>query len=268
MAWRLAVVALLLLPVSGAQLPSDDASDADGTAAENATLAAAPEPPSAQCRGAPCGFVTPILDLHFPDKPFCGANSPILSDEARKDCLPMLALGESLVLEGTVSWSWQFSDEGTYPNDPNTDIVIRFPRNERDPQWMQVTVEPAQFVISTATLMDPRYLDVDESDPTRPVIWYRYEGAITATLTRTADPTPEQVAEIMEREPRGIVKNIYVRATSNESGSYFTRAFGLDPVRFDYETAPAGASNDKPSPLPVVAWLPLVLLAMARRLAR
>jgi len=217
--------------------------------------------------GPPCGYITPLMDIDLPAKPMCGLGKIRFSEEDRANCLPLPANGGSVVLEGTLTWGWKISDDGVYPNDPMTDIVINFPGASGTPDWMDVQVEPSEFRISTATLADPQYLVTDTTDPAAPVFWYHFERPIKVTVTRTGDPTAEDLAKLhSQRQPPPDIQPVFVKARSNPSGNYYTSAFAVDIIQFDARVPTAGLPVEKDSPAPQLLAVLAAAVLLARRL--
>lgn len=219
-----------------------------------ATLLLASLAPLADASGGacnpPCGWIDPILELRFPEKPLCDA--PLGGRPDPATCIPVPEPGGSVVMEGTLVWWWDVSRDGTYPMDPNQDIQITFAPTPSDPDWIEVAVEPAMLSLSNADLADPANLrQVEEENTAVPVFWFWYERPITVTLTRTGDPT---AAELRTIEERGGYMPYFLKARSTESGDRFRQAFGVEEFRF----APPGGADDRDTPaapLAVVAAL-------------
>lgn len=208
--------------------------------------------PAAAACAPPCGYISPIIDLVFPEKPACGAGQAVLADGTPDDCLLLMERGGSVTLDGTLRWYWEISEEGTYPNDPQQDIEISFGGTQSNPDWLEVDVEPGGFTIDTVALFDANEnWRVDDSGA-EPRVWYWFERNITVTFTRTGDPSDDDLRLI---EDRGGVRSVFVKAKSTASGDRYKESFGVEEFRFDATAEPGlDALRDEEAP-----GLPLVL---------
>ncbi len=180
-------------------------------------------------------------------------------------CIPLPAVGDSVSFEGTVTWSWDITRDGLYPSDPSVPIVISFGGTDNNPTWMELNVEPATFTLDAATLAAPENQKLVLGDPMQPQLWFWYERPIQVTLTRTAEPTQEEVEQVADLDH--IVK-VHLKGRSNASGVYFREAFNVEAFRFDalgrIPSTPPG--NDAPGVGFVALGLALVVaVATVRR---
>jgi len=243
---------------------------AQAVAPEPVALAA---PAAAQCLAAaqapPCGYIVPQLSLDFPDKPPCKAASLGGAVDLTK-CIPLPAKGGSVTQKGILRWYWDITQDGDYPIDPATPIVIQFSGTATNPTWMKVAVDPPQFTLDAAAMVDPTNLKPDTS---KNQVWFWYEKPITVTITRTGDPNDAGLTKIGNAQG---VQKVFLKAKSNASGAYFKEAFGVEEFRFNACadpaigaaacTASAGSSKASPGPEPlaVLGILALALLAVRR----
>ena len=219
------------------------------------------------CAGPPCGYIVPLLALDFPDKPHCPGYG---ADVNRSMCIPLPALGGAFKAEGTMTWYWNVSQDGIYPNEPTQDIVVRLGASTINPAGLELAVEPAAVTLTTVDLLDPRRYVVDAEHGNR--VLYVYEVPITVTLTRTGDVdtggrendvwngfTPEDRERI---ETQGGYAAAFLRATSNASGDRFKEGFGLEEFRFS-DPGFAGGEQGRSASAPVGPVLAASLLALA-----
>ncbi len=215
--------------------------------------------PEAQDCAAPCGWVNPLINLDFPDKPKCGAGQAA-GNLDRSQCFALPALGDSVVLEGKLIWYWDMTNEGTYPNDPLTDIQVSFAGTASNPAWMEAKVEPEGFTIGTADLFNPTNFKVDQTDPTQNRVFFWFERPITLAITRTGDPTPQ---DLERAEARDGVLPFFVKAKSTESSDRYKAAFGVEEVRFDTLADPAFTDAEAATPAPGLALVAAAVAAAA-----
>ncbi len=203
----------------------------------------------------PCGWINPLIALDFDDKPLCRTYP--------SDCLAPPTT-ETLVLDGEFRWYWEVSEDGTYPDDPSTDIIVSFSGTASNPGWLDFKVEPETITITSADLVDPNRYITDSSDPSNVAVWYSYDAPITITFTRTGEPTADEMKRITER---GGVQSVFMKAKSTASSDRFKEAFGVEEFRFDAFTDPAlEATQDQEAPgVGLVAGLAAVALAARYR---
>ncbi len=169
----------------------------------------------------PCGWINPLIALDFDDKPLCRMYPT--------DCMQP-PVSEPLVLSGEFRWYWEVSEDGTYPDDPATDIVVTFSGTASNPEWVDFKVEPETITITSADLVDPNRYETDASDPANMAVWYSYNEPITITFTRTGEPS---AAEMTRIEERGGLQSVFLKAKSSASSDRFKEAFGVEEFRFD-----------------------------------
>src|SRR2546421_5037672 len=107
-----------------------------------------------------------------------------------------------------------------------TPIVIQFSGTATNPAWMKLSVDPAQYTLDAAAMLDPTNLKPDAS---KNQVWFWYSKPITVTIARTGDPTDAGVAKIASA---GGVQKVFLKAKRNASGAYFKEAFGVEEFRF------------------------------------
>lgn len=249
---------LALLPTASASTGDPAAGSAD-TAAACAASGAFP----------PCGYIVPQLALDFPDKPPCKA-ATLGGEVDLSKCLPLPADGESVVQKGTLRWYWDMTQDGTYPIDPQTPIVIQFSGTATNPKYLSLKVEPESFTLDAAAMASPENMKADAGGSK---VWFWYEKAITVTITRSGEPSEQDLEKISNA---GGVQKVFLKAKSNASGAYFKEAFGVEEFRFNAYQDPSiqaqsGGSESKGSPglgplaLVGVVGLALALVAFRRR---
>ncbi len=203
----------------------------------------------------PCGWINPLIAMDFDDKPRC---------RNLDDCLTPPAPGEEVTMQGLFSWYWEMSEDGTYLDDATTDIIVSFSGTASNPSWLDFTVEPESFAITSADLFTPTYMETRGEGP-EASLWYNYQVPLTVTFTRTGDPTPAELERIQDRAG---VQNLFVKAKSTESSDRFKAAFGVEEFRFLATEDPVIAeSMDEGIPAPglLVGVGGLVAAAFAAR---
>lgn len=220
----LASAALLVaaLPADGADLPLE-------AACLDAAAAASP----------PCGYIVPQLTLDFPDKPLCRAETlggPI-------DLSQCLALppegGEPVVQEGMLRFSWDITQDGSYPPDAacaqstatgGTEgcIVITFSGTATNPKWVDVKIEPETIVLDMVAMSSPDNVKVN---PETQQVMFLMEAPVKVTFTRTGPGTDDKSVQRIERA-QGATQ-VFLKAKSSASGQYYKEAFGVEEFRFD-----------------------------------
>lgn len=246
---------LLVCLLLAGSLPATAAPDAE---------AALPVPEAAAGACAPpCGYIIPLIDLDFPEKPACG--NPALGGDG--ECIPLPARDGSVSYDGVLRWYWEVSQDGTYPNDPQQPIVVSFSGTGSNPDFLEVAVEPPEFQITTADLFTPTNLKQDASDPAKPRVWFWYERPVTVTLTRTGDPTAEEIERAEQR--RGNFE-FHLKVKSSASSDRYREAFGLETFRFEGASVlpEEGGSEDTPLPAPWCVLAAIVATAATLRRRR
>ncbi|HUR61771.1 MAG TPA: hypothetical protein VM286_05340 [Candidatus Thermoplasmatota archaeon] len=182
---------------------------------------------SALCAGPPCGYITPIVDMEFAAKQKC-PGSPGSIDLSK--CTPVPARDQSVEAKGTFRYYWKESEDLTYPPDAQQPVVVTFSGVSTNPKWLTFKVEPASITIDAVALMDPRNLVVDQSNPASPVVYYEYKQDITVTFTHSGDPDAAALQKVAAK--KGLVE-LFLKAKSSASGTYFKEGFGVESFRFD-----------------------------------
>lgn len=164
-----------------------------------ALAAAAATPVQASDCAVPCGYIYPLLVLSFPD--YDGVN-------------PVDVEGGERVLEGSLTYRFDVTNEGYGLQDPQQEIRITF-EFPKKPAWVDVSMEPAEIPI----LVLPIYIVPDVSNPASPVANFVYTAPIALTVRATADAPDDAV-----------FSKALVFAKSTESGLY-KAAYGIKEVR-------------------------------------
>lgn len=217
----------------------------------------------------PCGYIVPIIDLDFPEKKTCGGSGLVFTGDSDRVCEELPALGESRQMQGSLTWYYDASEEPPYPKTSGEDIVVSFSGTRNNPSWLQMEVVPGEIRIDDVSLLHPDHFETEQTEQGGTVIWYRFRVDITATFTRTGDPTEAELERITDRD--GIVQ-VFLKAKSTESTNY-RESFGVEEFRFAaFEgdgsvTQPLqDADESTPGPaLPLLALAALCLAAMRRR---
>ncbi len=222
-----------------------------------------PDDHARECSGSspPCGYINPLLDLDFPDKPKCGI---AIGDVDSSKCIAMLEDGTTLRFPGTVRWYWKESEDTIYPPDLQAPIVISFSGTAGNPGWLTFAVDPPTFTIGLVELLDQRNSKVDDS-VSPPVVYYWFERPINVTFTRSGGPDPDKIAALAAHDS---ILDVYVRAKSSASGSTYNAGFGGEYFRFDGAGFVAGAAP-APTQTSPAGWLaPAAALAVITLLRR
>lgn len=166
--------------------------------------------PAAQaCFGVPCGRIYPVILIKIPDQ------EPVYDVE----------VGVPLVLDATLTFTFDMDAEGYTVTGPNEQIVIHF-EYPRKPRWADIAVEPPQIVVPVE---DPRYVQPStEAGGAQAQFVFTVPIQITATVTGQA----------ILRDGYDYAK-LLVFAKSSESGLYQS-GYGIKEVRI----APEGALHE------------------------
>ncbi|MES2154939.1 MAG: hypothetical protein V4510_07360 [bacterium] len=241
----LAIVATMLLPI--ASLPAQGQVDLRGAS-------------SCAARSPPCGYINPLLDLNFSDKPKCTGQAGAVD---LSTCIAMPEANATVTFRGTVRWYWKESEDTIYPPDAQKPVAITFATVPSNPSWMSFKVSPETYTIGVAELFNPTNSKVDQT-VSPPIVYYWFERPVNVTFTRTGTPTPDEVADLAAHD---YVVDVYVRAKSTESGSTYNAGFGGEYFRFDgtgFQAQPTTAQKASPAgwTAPVLA---LAAVAVMRR---
>ncbi len=221
----------------------------------------------------PCGYIVPIINLDFPEKQTCGGSGLIFTGEEERDCAGLPALGETVRLDGTLTWYYDASEEPPYPKQVGEDIVITFGGTRNNPGWLEMAVEPGEFRITDQDLVNPVYFETEGDPQTGTVLWYRYVQDLSVTFTRTGDPSAADLARIEDRD--GILQ-VFLKAKSTESSQTYRESFGVEEFRFMATQGPGAvespnaAANNNEAPgvaVPLLAVGALGAAVLARRRA-
>ncbi len=209
----------------------------------------------------PCGYIVPIIDLDFPDKQLCGGSGLVFTgDSEGADCTAVPAMAESMVIDGTLTWYYDASEEPPYPKAVGEDIVLSFSGTRNNPGWLDMAVSPSEMFITDADLVNPDYFHIEENSQGGQVIWFRYEQPISVTFTRTGDPTAAEAERIAGNDA---MLQVFLKAKSTESSSTYRESFGVEEFRFvsDAQSAAEGSPDPSANEAPGPA-LPLILAAL------
>jgi hypothetical protein len=219
--------------------------------------AQAPDRSSCLAFAPPCGYITPLMDLEFPEKPKCGAGAG-----GPSRCITIPEEGRSVSFAGKVRWYWKLSEDLTYPPDTQQPIVVSFSGTATNPKFLGLKVEPPQFTIQPSDLFDPRHMPTEGSGLAT-AVYYSYEQAVNVTFTRAGAPTAAELDRLAARDG---VLSVYLKAQSNANGAYFREAFGIEEFRFN-GTGLLATPETRGAPAP--GWaVPLMALAAAVLLTR
>lgn len=226
----------------------------------------AAESTDSECAAPPCGWIAPLLDLIIDDKPACGGGYILGGELNPADCLAPPQDGEPLVLEGTFRLYWELCEEATYLNDAQDPIEVRFSSTNRNPTFIDYSIEPSTFTLDTVTLFSPDYIVPGEKHDGSPTCWYDYQQPITITFTRNGDPGEADIESILNQN---CVAQYYVKIQSDESGERFKAGWGIEPFRFHMLNDPLGTEICEGKTTPALGAAPLVAglgaVALARR---
>ena len=186
----------------------------------------------------PCGYIVPQISLDFPEKPVCRAatlGGPIELSE----CLGLPAEGESITQEGIIRFSWDITQDGTYPPDAacaastasgGTEgcIVISFSGTATNPKWVGVQIEPESILLDAVAMANPDNMEVNAETQQ---VMFALEAPLKVTFTRESAEFDDKSLQRIERA-QGAVQ-VFVKAKSSASGQYYKEAFGVEEFRFD-----------------------------------
>jgi hypothetical protein len=190
----------------------------------------------------PCGYIMPTMDIVIEGKERCG--DAFSGDPT--GCPLLMEVEGSETYAATVVWHWDVTQDGTYPADPNQDIVITFAGIATNPAWLEFSTEPSELVITAADLADPANYRIDPESPGGPKVEFWMSWTVDITITRTAEPSAGELDRVYNK---GGLVTYAVKARSTESGSYFKRGFTLEEFRYDGRelfAAPAADDNESP----------------------
>ena len=216
---------LLALALVVAMAPAHAAPEAAPATLAAACLATAASPP--------CGYIVPQISLEFPDKPPCRAET-LGGPVDLSACLALPPVGGQAVQEGMMRFSWDVTQDGTYPPDascaaPGTPcIVVSFSGTSTNPKWVTLSIEPAEVVIEAADFADPANLRVTQE--TQQVV-FMLEVPLTVTFKRTGLGDDEASQKRIERA-QGATQ-VFLKAKSSANGQYYKEAFGVEEFRFN-----------------------------------
>ncbi len=204
------------------------------------------------CGSPPCGWILPILDIQIEGKMPCGGGQIIYAQGPPEDCFEILQPGESRTYPGVLQLKWEVSEEGTYPKEIGTDIVITFSGTANNAPWLALDVTGEEMVdgeyrLDDAALVDPANMRTVTNAAGQETVWFWFERNIDITFTRIADPDAESIKAIETRE--GVLA-FFVKTRSTESGPRFKEGFGIEEFRFNTCTDPEIARQVEPCPQP------------------
>jgi hypothetical protein len=119
--------------------------------------------------------------------PPCGPIPVVV--EIKTNAPKMLTFGEAeaLTLDGTVSFYINIDSDG-YWFDPQKPPELQF-RVNKQPPWVKTNVEPDHFTIP---ISDPQFVS-QEGSPDQ--LQYSWQAPIKITMTKSRDPTPDEVVK-------------------------------------------------------------------------
>ncbi len=226
----LASVALLMAALPTATAQTVDLPTSTEAPAAAACLDAADAPP--------CGYIVPQLTLDFPEKPLCRAESLGGPIDLSK-CLALPKVGEPIVQEGILRFSWDITQDGTYPPDAacaqstatgGTEgcIVITFSGTATNPKWVDVAIEPETIVLDMTQMASQDNIKVNQDTQQ---VMFQLERPVKVTFTRNALGDDDKSVQRIERA-QGVAQ-VFLKAKSSASGQYYKEAFGVEEFRFD-----------------------------------
>jgi hypothetical protein len=194
-------------------------------------LAALALAPAAQAGcSVPCGYIYPRLLMALGER----GTTYELTDAS------------PLHLEGNLTFTWDITAEGMAVQNPTSPILVTF-SFPRKPDWLNVTMEPAQLEIP----ITPQYM-VPSTDGTTVQVVYRYTAPLALTAKLTAQP-------IVDPE---LPPSLLILAQSSESGLY-KPGFGVRDLPLDLPGAIVQtAQRDPAAELRVGDAVPLELPAL------
>ncbi|MEK6976276.1 MAG: hypothetical protein AABY18_08045 [Candidatus Thermoplasmatota archaeon] len=181
----------------------------------------------------PCGYIVPQISLEFPNKPPCRAET-LGGPVDLSGCIPLPAVGASHVEEGLLRFSWDITQDGTYPPDatcapPGTPcIVISFSGTATNPKSVKLTIEPAEVIVEAVDFAHPDNLRINLE--TQQVV-FMIEVPLKVTFERTDVGADDKAVQRVERA-QGVTQ-IFVKAKSTANGQYYKEAFGVEEFRFN-----------------------------------
>ncbi len=257
--WLLLLVSALLLPAaSGAEAWALGAPSA-GPAGQAEDSAWGAEAAGMACAWPPCGWILPVLDFDVPDKLPCGGGRILYSVGPPDDCFEMLQPGETRVYPAKFVMKWEITDEGTYPKEIGTDIVISFSGTGGNVPWIALDIAGENMTDGTyrlddAALVDPDNLRRITTADGRETVWFWFERAIEISFSRDGGPSTQELREL---EGRQGVMPYFLKARSSDSGPRFKEGFGIEEFRFNTCTDDAIAASLKPCPAPAGTAFPV-----------
>jgi hypothetical protein len=161
----------------------------------------------------PCGYIYPRL----------------LFDLGARGAAHTLTMAQPLLLEGTLTFTWDITAEGMAAPNPASPIVVTFDF-PRKPDWLSIEVEPPALEIP----ISPQYV-VTSPSADGPSMVYVYEAPIAVRATLLATPTLEAPGQ----------PSMLVLAQSSESGLY-KPGFGIRdlPLALPEAIVPASAAAE------------------------
>jgi MYXO-CTERM domain-containing protein len=267
----LAVAALfaatLAAPLAGASeaVPAAEGNPRPAAASEAAgVLHGAPVTGAmdAACTSPPCGYITPIIDLVFPDKLDCGTGHTLGAEASPEDCMTPPTADHPVPLDGTIRWYWDASYEGTYPADPAQPITITFGKTSTHPAWIDFAIEPSEFVIDNLVLFNPQNLKLEEKPDGTYAVFFWFEQPVTITFTRSGEPSADDLDAMRKQDG---VQQIFVKVKSTSSGTQYKEAYGIELFKFHGGNDPQVKPQveEEAEPTPVGALVPVAALGAA-----
>ncbi len=204
-----------------------------------------------ECASPPCGWIAPLLDLLMDDKPPCGSGY-LIDDVDPATCMAPPQEGEPIVMSGVFRLYWEVCEEATYLNDASDPIVVSFSGTNRNPSFIDFSIEPSEFVLDTTTLFDPQYIVLTERADGSQTCWYDYRQPITITFTRNGEPSAADLEQIANHNN---IAQYHIKMQSDESGERFVSGWGIEPFRFHMDHDSSAKTTPGLGPLALLAAL-------------
>lgn len=170
--------------------------------------------PAAACGSVPCGYINPIITIDLE-----GVSGQTFETRA----------GQALKFTGSITYTFDASQEGFTAPNPGETIVITF-EFPRRPQWSDITVEPKSIEVPIL----PQYFETDPSDPENVRIVYRFTSPLSVEVVEREPPT-------LAPERPTVKATIFAKST--ESG-FYKSGYGLKQFKLKPLDAAFAAAVD------------------------
>ncbi|MBI4392367.1 MAG: hypothetical protein HY556_01025 [Euryarchaeota archaeon] len=169
--------------------------------------------PASACGGVPCGYINPIITINVE-----GVSGKTFDT----------SVGQALRFTGSITYTFDASQEGFTAPNPGEEIVITF-EFPRKPAWADIAVEPKSIDVPIL----PQYFETDSSDPQNVKMIYRFTSPLSIEVLERERPT-------LPPERPTVKATIF--AKSSESGFYKSgyglKQFKLKPIDAEYASIP------------------------------